>query len=64
MVSVNDDLFSCSDIMKSKLEELNIPHIYKKYGHADTSAGHVFHINIISDEAKCCNRDEIDFFNK
>lgn len=64
MVSVNDGLCSCSNIMKSKLEELDIPHIFKEYGHSDLLAGHVFHINIISDEAKQCNRDEIEFFNK
>lgn len=64
MASVNDDLCSCSDIMKSKLEELGIPHIYNKYGYSDLSVGHVFHINIISDEAKQCNSDEINFFNK
>lgn len=61
MVSVNDALLHHSDIMKEKLCQLHIPHLYREYGHDDPSDGHVFHINFLRAEAQRCNQEELAF---
>lgn len=63
MLSVNDGLKGCTDIMRKRLEELSVPHIYREYGQSDPADGHVFHVNIISPEAVKCNNEQAEFFH-
>ncbi len=62
MVSVNDGLTPATRTIREKLEERGVPYIYREYGQNKPLDGHVFHINIIGEEAKRCNGDEIVFF--
>ncbi len=62
MVSVNDGLTPCSKDIIEKFIEKMVPYVYKEYGKKDKSAGHVFHIDIISEEAIDCNTEQISFF--
>lgn len=63
MVSVNDGLMPRSRVMKEKLEQLHIPFVYREYGQTNAADGHVFHLNLRSEEGQRCNREEIAFFN-
>ncbi len=62
MVSVNDGLRPFSTVLVEKLKKMNIAHVFKAYGHNDSSCGHVFHVNVRKAEAKRCNDDEVAFF--
>lgn len=62
MVSVNDGLMPRSRIMKQKLEQLQIPLIYREFGQQYAANGHVFHLNLRSDEGRKCITEELAFF--
>lgn len=62
MLSVNDELKVHTAVMKSRLEELNIPFRYKEFGEGCPEDGHVFHINLKSRNGLLCNTEECDYF--
>lgn len=64
MISVNDGLRHHTEPMKKRLEELQIPHIYREFGQEDPADGHVFHVNLRSKDGKRCNDEEMDFFGR
>ena len=64
MISVNDVLRHHTAPMKKRLEELQIPHIYREFGQEDPADGHVFHVNLRSKDGKRCNDEEMDFFGR
>ena len=63
MTSVNDGLRPCTMPMKKKLETLEIPFVYAEYGEGMPSDGHVFHLNLYSENGKRCNQAEADFLH-
>lgn len=62
MTSVNDSLKIHTAVMKTKLEELNIPFRYKEYGEGCPQDDHVFHINLKSQNGLLCNAEECSYF--
>lgn len=62
MASVNDDLLTESRILHQRLSALQHTHIYREYGQDNPENGHVFHLNLRSDEGLQCNADEVAFF--
>lgn len=64
MISVNDGLRHHTEPMKKRLEELQLPHIYREFGQEDPADGHVFHVNLHSKAGKQCNEEEMDFFGR
>lgn len=62
MLSVNDDLKIHTAAMKAKLEELKIPFRYKEFGEGYPGDGHVFHINLKSQNGLLCNAEECAYF--
>lgn len=62
MTSVNDDLMPRTAVMKKRLSELNLPFVYREFGRTNPDDGHVFHLNLRSEDGKKCNREELEFF--
>ena len=62
MASVNDKLLPASGLIKEKLEEFSVPYEYREYGQSNPADGHVFHVNLRSEEGKRCNKEELEFF--
>lgn len=62
MLSVNDDLREHTIPMKKKLEEQGVNFVFRELGAGVPSDGHVFHINMRSDNGIKCNDEEIAFF--
>lgn len=62
MMSVNDDLGIHTAPMKKCLEKHMIPLVYKEYGQDNEKDGHVFHLNMHSENGKLCNESESEFF--
>ncbi len=62
MASVNDGLLEESRILHQKLSAIGHSHIYREYGQEHSGNGHVFHLDLRSDEGIQCNADEIAFF--
>jgi acetyl esterase/lipase len=62
MASVNDSLAKHSLPMKQRLEELEVPVIFREFGEDAPEDGHVFHLNMRSENGKRCNQEEIEFF--
>ncbi len=48
--------------MVEKLKSMNVPVEYRYYGDREHSLGHVFHLNIRSEDAQRCNLEECRFF--
>lgn len=63
MASVNDDLKSHTAFMKNRLEKLQVPFCYKEFGEGHPEDGHVFHINLKSQNGLLCNAEECDYFH-
>lgn len=63
MLSVNDDLAEHTAPMKEALIKNNIKYVFREYGHDNKDDGHVFHLNMASENGKICNLDEIKFFD-
>lgn len=64
MLSVNDNLAKHTVPMKNKLQELNIPFVYREFGEDEPGDGHVFHLNFKSKNGERANREEIEFFSE
>jgi acetyl esterase/lipase len=62
MSSVNDALAKHSLPLKQRLEELGVPVIFKEFGENAPQDGHVFHLNMHSENGKRCNQEEVSFF--
>jgi acetyl esterase/lipase len=62
MSSVNDALAKHSLPLKQRLEELGVPVVFKEFGENAPQDGHVFHLNMHSDNGKRCNQEEVSFF--
>ena len=61
----HDFLRECAAPMGEFLTAKGIPCQVKCYGsEEDTSIGHVFHVNIILEEAKLCNDESAEFFRR
>ena len=63
---------ACHDFLRSNAEPMyeflktkGIPAAWKCYGsEEDKTIGHVFHVNIVLEEAKLCNDESAEFFRK
>lgn len=62
MLSVNDDLKIHTYPMKKKLEEKGVYFVFREFGEDCTDDGHVFHVNMKSENGHKCNSEEIEFF--
>ena len=61
----HDFLRSCAEPMYEYLKTKGIPVQWKCYGaEEDETIGHVFHVNILLEEAKQCNDDSAAFFRE
>ncbi|MGN0435107.1 MAG: alpha/beta hydrolase [Wujia sp.] len=63
MLSVNDGLSVHTLPMKKKLEQLGVSVVYREFGEDNEQDGHVFHLNMRSENGRKCNHEEISFFN-
>lgn len=64
MLSVNDLLAKHTAPLKKKLEELSVPFVYRECGQEEPTDGHVFHLNMRSENGKRVNQEEMEFFAK
>lgn len=64
MLSVNDDLRFYTKAMKEKLEEQGVELEYREFGQDNKEDGHVFHLNMRSENGKTCNAEEVAFFRR
>lgn len=62
MVSTNDPLALHTAPMKKCLDEHRIFTVYKEFGQDNPADGHVFHLNLRSENGKKCNQEECEFF--
>ena len=65
VMSANGDFLKNQvDILVPELEKNNVEYVVKIYGSDDNVLGHVFHVNVKTDDAKKCNDDECEYFTK
>lgn len=64
MLSVNDGLAIHTAPLKDKLTELGVEFVFREFGEDNVNDGHVFHLNMNSENGKQCNEEEINFFNE
>lgn len=64
MCSANDELGIHTAPMKHRLEEVGIHHQYREYGQGSPLDGHVFHLNMRSENGALCNQEEMEFFKR
>ncbi len=64
MTCTGDYLKKQASILVKALEDHEIPFLYRYYANKKNPLFHVFHLNMRSEEAARCNRDECEFFNK
>lgn len=62
MTCTGDFLKDQAPLLSAKLAECDIPFVYRYYGDAEHTLGHVFHCNIRSEDARLCNDEECNFF--
>ncbi len=62
MTAVDDFLRMQAPVMASTLIEKGVPFVLKFYGDKENRLGHVFHLNIRSQDAIVCNDEECRFF--
>ena len=62
MTCTGDFLRKQPALLAAKLEEMDVPFVYRFYGDRNRQLGHVFHCNIRSEDAKRCNDEECAFF--
>lgn len=62
MLSVNDPLAKHTESMKQKLQAFSIPFVFREFGQDEAADGHVFHLNLRSENGKRANREEMEFF--
>lgn len=63
MCSVNDALMPRTMPMREKLTALKVPFVYREFGQDNPADGHVFHVNLKSENGLRCNQEEVDFFS-
>ena len=64
MTSTNDFLREQAPLMVNKLTSCNVPFVYRIYGDEEHMLGHVFHLDIRTEEAKLCNDEQCRFFKE
>lgn len=64
MTAVGDFAKNQMPFLVAKLEECNVPFVYRFYGSAENRLGHVFHCNMKSSAASLCNDEECSFFHE
>lgn len=64
MSSVNDSLNPESRQLDQTLSDLQITHTFQEYGQENPKNSHVFHLNLLNDEAIQCNEAEIAFIRE
>lgn len=64
MTCTGDFLTGDAIILEQKLMQFQIPHTFCFYGDPEHELGHVFHLNIRSQDAEICNDEECAFFAK
>lgn len=62
MTATADFLMDQPANMIRKFMEVKIPFVFRFYGDAQHDLGHVFHVNVRSQEGRICNDEECDFF--
>ena len=62
MTANNDFLREAAPPMAEKLKALGVPVRFELYGDEQNPLGHVFHCDIRTQTAACCNEDECEFF--
>lgn len=62
MTAVADFLRGQAFLLEKRLTEYGIPHIFRIYGDKEKKLAHVFHLDIRSEDAEICNKEEIEFF--
>ncbi len=64
MTSNGDFLKADAPLLMEKLMECQVPHVFHFYGDKDTMLYHVFHLNMKTEIAEECNKEECDFFKR
>lgn len=64
MTSNGDFLKADAPLLMAKLMECQVPHVFHFYGDKDTMLYHVFHLNMKTEIAEECNKEECDFFKR
>lgn len=64
MTCTGDFLKNQAPFLEAKLLEKNVPHEFHYFGNSKKELGHVFHLNIRSEDAKECNDAETAFFKR
>ena len=64
MTCTGDFLKAQAPVLEKKLLEVNIPHEFHYFGSSQKELGHVFHLNIRSEDAKACNDLECAYFQR
>lgn len=64
MTSNGDFLKADAPLLMKKLMECQVPHMFHFYGDKDTMLYHVFHLNMKTEIAEECNKEECDFFKR
>lgn len=63
MTAVDDFLRTQAGILEEKLCVCEVPFVYRNYGDMRNRLKHVFHLDIRTEDAKLCNREECEFFH-
>ena len=64
MTCTGDFLKAQAPVLAEKLLEKNVTHEFHYFGSTRGELGHVFHLNIRSEDAKACNDQECAFFRR
>ena len=64
MTCTGDFLKGQAPVLEQKLLEKNVPHEFHYYVDPGMELGHVFHLNMKSEEAALCNDQECEFFRR
>lgn len=64
MTATADFLMDQPANMIRKFMEVKVPFVFRFYGDAQHDLGHVFHVNVRSQEGRICNDEECAFFRK
>lgn len=64
MTAEDDYLKYGAPVLASKLQECNVPFIYRCYRADKYNLGHVFHLNLRQQDAQSCNQEEVAFFRR
>jgi len=60
--ALGDFLRNDAPLLSAKLDECNVPHVYRLYGTTENPLGHVFHCDVRLKEGWLCNDEECSFF--